>query len=267
MPASVKLYDPSKVNAAYRLRFTWTGWLSEGAEQSWPTNLSETIKPLWETDGLRCLQASRQADQVKLVFSAQPIVSPILLATRAKGRLDYALRTQAIPHRFRRKLAVRSLGENTRDEVGQYLASQIEAAQFVDPRFESLLKDYTMHFPCIDLKLPTNVLSGRYWYDLHIVLVTASRYRFVDMKSLATIRDASIATAYTESYGLSRLSVMPDHLHLLLRGKLDQSPANIVASFQNGIADAFGGVRIWQDSFYVGSVGEYNMNAIRNRFS
>ena len=95
------------------------------------------------------------------------------------------------------------------------------------------------------------------------MLVVAGRERVTDYKVLALLRDWSMAVARKKEYFISRLSVMPDHLHVALRGAIDQSPAEIVGGFQNNLAYALGQKRIWTDSYYVGTFGEYNMEAIR----
>ena len=56
---------------------------------------------------------------------------------------------------------------------------------------------------------------------------------------------------------------MPDHLHVALRGNIEQSPHEIALAFQNNLAYALGRGKIWQDTYYVGTFGEYNMRAIR----
>ncbi len=60
---------------------------------------------------------------------------------------------------------------------------------------------------------------------------------------------------------------MPDHLHLGVIGTADKSPEEIVLTLQNNLAFAFGQVAIWRDSYYVGTSGEYSMNALRARLS
>jgi len=58
---------------------------------------------------------------------------------------------------------------------------------------------------------------------------------------------------------------MPDHLHALVRGNPEHSPAEIVLAFQNNTAWKLGQVRFWQDTYYAGTTGEYTMRAVRPR--
>lgn len=259
------LYDPTSARAAFDLRYTWTGWPSRREfEHVRPESLNE-LKQVWEQDGLRLLESTWTLDAVKLTFSTTQYVSPVLVAGRAKGRLDHAMRTTGFPISFSRKVAVRSVGENTRQNVEQYIARQVSKERFVDPRFEARMEEFTVHNPDVDLSQPAASARGRYWYNLHLVLVVVERGCITDYEVLALLRDRSIAISAKKGYLWSGLSVMPDHLHIALRGPIDDSPAEIAGSLQNNLAYAVGQNRIWEDSYYVGTFGEYNMEAIRRR--
>jgi hypothetical protein len=49
------------------------------------------------------------------------------------------------------------------------------------------------------------------WYNLHVVLVTAEKFRVVAKQRLAAIHDRSLKIAEKKVDSISRLSVMPDH--------------------------------------------------------
>src|SRR5262245_12807340 len=112
------LYQRDNLDPAYQLRYSWTAWPSNGTApaplygESW-----ESLQAAWETDGLRVLERAWSSDAVQILFSATPDVSPVFLAGRAKGRLDHAYRQIGRPCKFSRKLAVRSVGDNTRQDV------------------------------------------------------------------------------------------------------------------------------------------------------
>lgn len=256
------LYHAQGVQPAYELRFTWTGWPLHSPLPA-PSCILDDIRPLWETDGLRLLERSWSEEKVQLLFSTKPDVAPVLLAQRAKGRLQHALRTAAPSFSgFRRKVSVSSVGHNRRADVEAYVASQVDASSFDDPLFRTLLREFTVDHG-EDLALPIESSHGRYTYSLHLVLVTAERYRVVDRAKLATLRDVSLKIATKKSYTISRLAVMPDHLHIALRGNIEHSLEEIVLSFQNNLAYALGQIKVWTDTYYVGTFGEYDMQAIR----
>jgi len=104
---------------------------------------------------------------------------------------------------------------------------------------------------------------GRYWYNLHIVLVVDERNRISDRRTLATIRDGCFRIAAKKGHSIARLALVPDHLHLALRGNIEQSPQEIALSLQNNLAYMLGQVRVWDNGFYAGTFGEYDFGAIR----
>jgi REP element-mobilizing transposase RayT len=261
------LYQAPDVQPAYELRYSWTGWPASRPLKADAAVLDE-ISPSWEKEGLRLLERYWSDDKIQLTFSAKPLVSPVFLAGRAKGRLQHALRrTAASSSGFRRKVSVCSVGHNCREDVESYIASQVQATPCLDPTLRVLFDEFTVVCYAVDLSLPTESAHGRYSYNVHLVLVTAERYRVVDRRRLTMIRDFSFKIAAKKGYAISRLSVMPDHLHASLRGNIHQSPQEIALAFQNNLAYALGQTKIWADTFYVATFGEYDMWAIRHNES
>ncbi len=63
----------------------------------------------------------------------------------------------------------------------------------------------------------------------------------------------------------ARLSVMLSHLHAGLRAEADTAPLEIAFCDQNNLAHLLRRGRDWSTGFYVGTFGEYSMQAMRNR--
>ena len=205
----VPLYRFDDEKTAYHLHYTWTGWPSAGEI---PEVDLEAIKPLWESDGLRLFESRRTPREILLAFSALPNVGPVLLAARAKGRLQHAIRAAGPAFAgFSRKVAVRSVGDNTTANVEAYVARQVAKERFADDQFAAAMAEYTVACPEVDLGQPSESLSGRYWYNLHVVLVVAERGRVVDGATLAILRNGSFRVAAKKGHAVARLSVMPDH--------------------------------------------------------
>jgi REP element-mobilizing transposase RayT len=261
------LYGAGSVHPAFELRYSWTAWPSQPPFQA-DAGVLDEIKPLWEDDGMRMLDRYWAEDKVQLTFSATPQVSPVFLAGRAKGRLQHAIRktTRGFPG-FSRKVSVCSVGHNSREDVEAYIASQVDTARFAVPSLRALLAEFTVVCKDVDLSVPTETAHGRYAYNLHLVLVTAERYWVVDRARLTTLRDTSFRIAEKKGHRISRLSVMPDHLHVSLRGNIQHSPQEIALAFQNNLAYALGQVKLWADTYYVGTFGDYDMWAIRRNVS
>jgi REP element-mobilizing transposase RayT len=97
------------------------------------------------------------------------------------------------------------------------------------------------------------------------VLVVDTRMRITDLNILRELRDGTLEIAETRGHAISRLSVMPDHLHASLRGPIDVSPATIAVGYQIDLDQFINQGRIWSDGFYVGTLGEYTTHAIRKQ--
>ncbi len=259
------MYNPSAVEGAFQLRYSWTGWPSKGHFPLSTNTAIEQCKSDWETDGLRVLEFQIEPARLQLLFSVTTGISPVFLAGRAKGRLDHAFRSARESFEFSRKIAVRSVGDATTAQIDVYIATQVPREHFVDERYAGSLAGLQYVNPQVDLSAPTESARGRYWCNLHLVLVTNQRYRFVEVATLEAMRDACLRVAEKKEHGLSRVAIMPDHLHLALRSKIDEPPIDVVFAYQNDLAHMLKLGRIWSDSYYVGTFGEYGMGAIRQR--
>jgi REP element-mobilizing transposase RayT len=257
-------YDATAVEPAYSLRYSWAGWPSSGELPAIDASqLLSAIARSWENDGLRLLEHAWSRDCVQLTFSTKPHVSPVFVAARAKGRLQYQLRQAGQPCTFSRKVSLKSIGKNTREAVEQYIRSQIGGDTFADPKVVQEFRSLHMSDPKVDLSAPSESARGRYWYNLHLVLVAVERCRSAEFALYQRMRQGCVDIAAKKGYYISELSIMPDHLHAALRGNIDHSPAEIAGYFQNNLAYLLGQVPWWNDGYYVGTFSEYDMRAVR----
>lgn len=158
---------------------------------------------------------------------------------------------------------MRTIGRNHRADIETYISRQVVKEQFIDTRHQAFLEKFTIQLPGVDLSVPSETNSGRYWYNLHVVLVSEGRQKNHDAQYLGTLRDQSLQIAAKKGHHISALSAMPDHLHLALRGNLEESPEMIALAFMNNLAYTFGQQPVWRYGYYVGTFGEYDMNAVR----
>jgi REP element-mobilizing transposase RayT len=259
------LYRAENLHAAYQLRYSWTGWPSAAPfPDDLLTRVLPAVAPEWEKDGLRVLESALAPRQLQLTLSTTPQVAPVTLAARVKGRLQHHGRRLGAPLDFQRNLSVRSIGDARRDAVEQYIHDQVPNEEFADERFREILTAFTVVDPAVDLSVPTQSNSGRYWYNLHLVLVTSERYRMSQPATLQTIRETALRVCVKKGFAASRLAVLPDHLHLALRGAVDQTPEQIALAFLNNLAYALEQRPWWQSGYYAGTFGEYSMAAVRS---
>jgi REP element-mobilizing transposase RayT len=263
-PAPLPEYTADHVTFAYQLRYNWAGWPSNSTFPPEPDKLFFTrLEQAWESDGIRLLERKWAQDEIRILASVLPWVSPIDFAGRVKGRLQHALRKNQTQAKFSRKLAVCTVGEMQRMTVEKYIENQVAHEGFADARFEAFLQQFTVVDDTVDLVEPTRSRSGRYWYNLHLVLVVRDRFRIMDAGRLGKLRDGSLRIAELKGHRISRLSVMPDHLHVALRANIDHSPEEVALSYMNNLSFLIRQPALWQPSYYVGGFGEYHMGAIR----
>ena len=258
------IYRIEDLNTAFHLRFLWTGWPTVGT--IFPHQPDESffcqLDKAWKLDSLNRISTKWDAGKIQIAFSTIPTVSPTFFVSRVKGRLQHALRLVGTPAKFSRKVAFRGVGDNHTSDVERYIAQQVYSEPFVDPRFSSMLKQFTIVDETIKLDQPSESNSGRYWYNLHLVMVVASRARLRQEDDFAKLDRSLVATAKKHLYQLAARAWMPDHLHVALRGNIAESPAEIALSFMNNTAYAMGQNAIWQRGFYVGTFSEYDVRAL-----
>ena len=268
MPDPQPLYTAHNLHPAYSLRYGWSGWPASGTlPDPLPDGMIDTLTAQWKIDGLHLLEFDWSSESVQFTVSTTPEITPVFLASRIKGRLQHALRKSGHPTSFSRKLAVRSIGDNRRQAVEGYIRKQARKEGFADPRYVETLHRNSISDPRVDLSMPTETRSGRYWYNLHIVLVATGSHAIADEDSLKRVRELSQRIALKKGYRISELFAMPNHLHVALRGNGEESPQEIALGFQNNLAYALGRYRVWEDTYYAGTFGEYSTAAVRERGS
>jgi len=257
------IYTPERARVVHALRYDWTGWLREGAFPQETTEAVESCRSAWAADGLKLDTFHIENDRVQCLFDVAPTVSPAICAMRAKGRLQYALRTVGAPVAFRRTVSLRTLGENTREVVGRYIGRQVSKSDYVDPLWKEFLGRFTFENGATLLNEPQTTGHGCYWYNLHLVIVVADRrYPIGQKESFRKIREACPRIAAKKGYELAEVSIMPDHIHLALRGNIEDSPMDIGLAFQNNLSFVLGYNRTWTEEFYVGTFSEYEVQSI-----
>jgi REP element-mobilizing transposase RayT len=85
-----------------------------------------------------------------------------------------------------------------------------------------------------------------------------------DLKLLQEVQTSFHKIAAKKGHRVSRLSVLPDHVHAAMRGNPHESPFEIGFTYQNNLAYMTRKPRLWQPGFYIGTFGEYAMHAVRN---
>ena len=257
-------YTPDTIRPpAYQLRYNWTGWPSNSYFPDEPNEkFFDELAERCEADGIRLLERTWSRSRILLTTSVKPTVSPTLFTTRMKGRLQHALREKLWPLDFSRKVSMNSVGDADRSTTERYVASQVDKEPLADPGSKPFLERFTVEDEDVDLSKPVATRRGRYWYNLHLVFVVRDRCRIRKPHRLRVIRDGAMRVARAKDHRMSVFSAVPDHVHMALGGAVDQSPEEIALAYMNNLA-YFAGHALWEDSYYAGTFGEYDMNAVR----
>ena len=262
-----------RTDLVHRIAYSWTGWpKSDPFPPLAGDAFLAVLDAAWATDGLRRIAHRWQPDLVQFTFEAPSNISPELVAGRAKGRLDHALRKTGWRHGLSRKVALRSLGENTLDVVLRYIATQLDRADLADPRYVSSLADAAWEDGDIDPEQPVASDFGRYWYNLHLVAVTSGRWRIGREDFLPKVTAAvcmwsellAAGGAGKARPGVHSLAVMPDHVHLAVRGPSAQSPDEIAGGLRDALNRA-AGCLLFDPRVYAGTFSSYPLSHVRAR--
>jgi REP element-mobilizing transposase RayT len=216
-------------------------------------------------DRIRILEASSSAKGAfQLLVSTQPDVNPSFIVQRTKGRLQHVLRfVQAVD--FRRNFRLTSVGDANISTVQNYIATQIEHHPMAADHSQDRLRAQAIENRSNQYSQPVYSSHGQYVLVLHLVLVHAERWRNATAAFIEKTRLGFLACAEKYQLRVSRLSILADHLHASFSFSYTHSPETIALAMMNNIAYRHGMVKMWMDSYYVGTIGTYNMNAVRLR--
>ena len=244
---------------AYQLNWSYTlFWHAPPRDEAWLKPLQSATEP----DGIRVLQHKlTHPTTSQFLISTTPLISPRLVVQRIKGRLQYILRPR-ISNAFQRNYALRSVGSANRHAIDAYIASQLEHHPMADPRVADQFREYQFHDETIDLSEPSRTSHAIYWYNLHLVFVNDWRYRDIDPSRNEQRLQVIRRTAAKKGHSLSRIGLLPDHVHFSIRADLEEAPQDIVFGYMNNLAYVVGMKPVLKFSYYVGTFGEYDLKVI-----
>lgn len=255
------LYTTSNTKPAYQLNWGLTLFWREHpiSDSSWLADLQQATEP----DGVRIIKHRiTTGDASQFFISTKPHVKPSEQIRSAKGRLQHLIKKE-VPKAFQRNYCVRSIGSAKRDVVEDYVASQMGHHPMADPRIRQRLAPFQKSYPDVDLSKPSFSSHGEYWYNLHVVIVRTERWMEIRADLLSRLSNTIDRAASKHGHRLSRLAILPDHIHMTIGCEIDQSPEEVALGYLNNCAYACGMKPEFQFSYYVGTIGEYDRGAVR----
>jgi REP element-mobilizing transposase RayT len=253
------LYTPANTTAAFRLYWSFDlFWRDPPLADSWLPELTTALN-LHHVRLLRHRFLTPTTSQ--FLLSTRPAHSPQQIARYLKGGLQRIVRSEA-PQAFRRNYGFRSLGSSKRRVLERYVATQLGHHHLADPRFEGKIARFQIADDTVDFSQPRTTAHSLYWYNLHLVLVNEARWRECRMERLQALRDWIVRIARERGLSLSRVGILPDHLHLAMGVGSEKSPEDVAMCFMNNLAHAMGMKPVFQSGYYVATFGEYDLGVI-----
>jgi len=110
--------------------------------------------------------------------------------------------------------------------------------------------------------------------NYHVVLATERRAQVFDEVIAPRLFDYILTIGAKRGFAVDRVSVLPDHVHLLIEALPNVSIYDCALGLMNnasywmdknysGVVKQTGAWGVWQPSFYAGTVGEYSTAQVR----
>jgi len=241
----------------------------------------QTLDDVCAREQLHLLESELTEDHLRLLVSLQPTQTISRVVQMLKGNiqhqfsksLSYELRLHRVPALWARGYFARSSGKINLDVVRDYVGSQVvhhgykgtwtEALEYQNPAFRS---------PSFELAHCVCLLN------YHIVLVTQQRIPVFDDSIAPRLFDYVLAIGGKHRFAVDRVSIVPDHMHLIIEGVPAISvEAYVQAILENtrywmtkhyyGVLNETQAWDVWQPGYYAGTVGEYTTAQLKRFLS
>jgi REP element-mobilizing transposase RayT len=255
------IYTAANVRLAYELRWSVAVFWAHTAPA--PASWLGPLQEVTESDGVRILEHHLTKGNVsQFLVSTKPDVAPADCMHSVKGRLQHLVRG-ALPKAFRRNYSIRSLGAANQKAIEGYVAAQLQHHPMADPRIDAMLAPFQFADNRLDLGRPRHSSHGEFIYNLHLVAVHEQRFGEARENFRRQTSEMLRGAADRKNHLLSRVGLLPDHVHWTVGCGIEQSPLDVGLSYLNNLAYAHGMRPLFQFGFYVGTFGAYDLNAVR----
>jgi REP element-mobilizing transposase RayT len=170
-----------------------------------------------------------------------------------------------IPQLWRRHYSITSVGDANNDTLQAYVARQVSHHPQADSRAALRLSQFQFHDPSVNLAAPRASSHGRFTHSLQVVLENREHLSDTRDAWLEANRAMLIAACRKKGWLLSRVGLVGNHLHVLLGCDVTDAPRDVALSLMNNLAFVHGMKPVYEHSFYVGTFGSYDHDAIRRR--
>lgn len=255
------IYRPENCSAAFQLNWSVAvfGKIDFPSADAW----IEPLRIATESDAVRILEFQITSPNVaQFLVSTRPEMSPSDIVRSIKGRWQYILRSQH-PSAFRRNYFLSSVGDANSETLNGYVGRQVARHPMADDRVSAKLVMLQFHDRTVNLGEEQMGSHGKFVYGLQIVVENALGWNEIHDEVLAGSREMIVRAAASKGWKLARIGLLSNHIHILLGCSMSDSPASVALSLLNNLAFVQGMAPAFRFSYYVGTFGRYDRNAIR----
>jgi putative transposase len=225
--------------------------------------LGQSLSDLCEINGLHLLEKDCQPRHVQLVLSLRPnqAISVALQRLKSRSSAEVCRQFDLVPPLWARGYLARSTGRVSVEAVKRYLAIQAEHHGYNKRPYPPVFR-----FKAAEPKVLTTAHAS---FDLTHHLVLATRYRrgVFGAQTGEALVSYWMKVADLRGFAVERATILPDHVHLLVRItpkiSVEQAALSLMNNAQHYMARQFPLAlvearidQLWQPSAYVGTCGE-----------
>lgn len=239
--------------------------------------IGNIVEDVSDRHAYHLLDAQISSDHLRLVLSLKPEQAVARAVQMYKGNISrqFSLAYSELLGKYKlsRPLAAgyfaRSCGKADVETVRTYVEQQAVHHGYRG-RWTASLTYHNPQFRSPAFNLHHSVCCLAY----QVVLVTKSRAGLFDECVARSLFPYLEVIAKKRGFAIDRISLMPDHLHLIMEGRPEISVADYALSIMNntqcwmmkkyyGVLKATSCWDVWQPSFYAGTIGEYSTAEMR----
>jgi putative transposase len=228
-------------------------------------------------ENFHLLDSTIDKDHLRLLLSLKPVQRVSRAIQMLKGNIsrEFGLtcNEQLAIHRASRLWAkgyfAQSSGKVNLDAARKYVESQASHHGYQGDWSKRLtFRNEAFVSPAFDISHSLAILN------YHVVLVSDKRIPIFDEVIAPKLFEYVIKIGEKHQFVVDRMSLLPDHLHLLIEAIPKVSVEECVLAVMNntqqwmmkrysGVLKETGGWNVWQPSFYAGTVGDYTTAQVK----
>jgi putative transposase len=236
---------------------------------------SETLGQLLEPYDIKVLEFNAGSVDFRTLISLKVHESVSSAVSKLKGRISKWVNTQSIDAGQAKTLGrgyfAATTGKSTANDIAKYLDSQSQHHGY-DTRVRPpvFVQTYERSAETESLLATDHAVTS---IRFHIVLVTQWRHGVFAESTGRAVADCWKSTEQANRMFISKVSFVPDHVHVAVEMHPAVSPAEIVLNLMNSAQELMWTrfddcviqakvTRLWQASAYVGSFGDLSSSAL-----